>query len=122
MKKQEYEAKRKLSTDTLEPVIITKKPEPKTPTPNQQLETSFICEDDTEFWENMTQMQVNYIFFLNDQKLILLKLFFWTEELLSFLFMWVGKTTYFISIGTFHLNRLSVFFEDTFEQELLCRD
>ena len=50
------------------------------------------------------------IFFLNDQKLILLKLFFWTEELLSFLFIWVGKTTYFISIGTFHLNRLSVFF------------
>ena len=62
MKKQEYEAKRKLSTDTLEPVIITNKPEPKTPTPNQQLETSFICEDDTEFWENMTQMQVNYMF------------------------------------------------------------
>lgn len=61
-------------------------------------------------------------FFLNDQKLILLKLFFWTEELLSFLFIWVGKTTYFISIGTFQLNRLSVFFEDTFEQELLCRD
>ena len=61
MKKQEYEAKRKLSTDNLEPVIITK-PEPKTPTPNQQLETSFICEDDTEFWENMTQMQVNYKF------------------------------------------------------------
>jgi len=57
LKKQEYEAKRKLSTDTLEPVIITNKPEPKTPTPNQQLETSFICEDDTEFWENMTQMQ-----------------------------------------------------------------
>ena len=62
MKKQEYEAKRKLSTDTLEPVIITNKPEPKTPKPNQQLETSFICEDDTEFWENMTQMQVNSIF------------------------------------------------------------
>ena len=61
-------------------------------------------------------------FFLNDQKFILLKLFFWTEELLSFLFIWVGKTTYFISIGTFQLNRLSVFFEDTFEQELLCRD
>ena len=62
------------------------------------------------------------IYFLNDQKLNLLKLFFWTEKLLSFLFIWVGKTTYFISIGTFHLNRLSVFFEDTFEQELLCRD
>jgi len=72
LKKQEYEAKRKLSTDTLEPVIITNgnntditlsmnnklgKVESKTPTPNQQLETSFICEDDTEFWENMTQMQ-----------------------------------------------------------------
>ena len=60
MKKQEYEAKRKLSADTLEPVIINK-PEPKIPTPNQQLETSFICEDDTEFWENMTQMQVKSI-------------------------------------------------------------
>jgi len=56
LKKQEYEAKRKLSTDTLEPVI-TKKSESKSPTPNQQLETSFICEDDTEFWDNMTQMQ-----------------------------------------------------------------
>ena len=69
----------------------------------------------------MYKSKTIYIF-LNDQKLILLKLFFWTEELFSFLFIWVGKTTYFISIGTFHLNRLSVFFEDTFEQELLCRD
>ena len=62
LKKQEYEAKRKLSTDTLEPVI-TKKSESKSPTPNQQLETSFICEDDTEFWDNMTQMQVKVTFF-----------------------------------------------------------
>ena len=63
------------------------------------------------------------IYFFESPKVDFTKvIFFWTEEILSFLFIWVGKTTYFISIGTFHLNRLSVFFEDTFEQELLCRD
>jgi len=58
LKKQEYEAKRKLSLETTEPINATKseKIESTTPTPNQQLETSFIVEDDDEFWANMTQL------------------------------------------------------------------
>ena len=40
-------------------ICIYRKVETKTPAP-QELECSFVIEDDTEFWENMTQMQVSF--------------------------------------------------------------
>ena len=67
LKKQEYEAKRKLSTDvSIEPLVSNNDAnnsntatasKAETSEPLKPLETSFICEDDDEFWENMTQLQ-----------------------------------------------------------------
>lgn len=63
------------------------------------------------------------IFFLNDQKLILLKLFF-LDGGITFFLIYLGRED-----NLFHFHRnfsvesvISFFFEDAFEQELLCRD
>lgn len=53
-KKQEYIAKRKLSCDS---TPTTEGPPLRKNADKQQLETSFICEDDDDFWTNMSQMQ-----------------------------------------------------------------
>ncbi len=58
LKKLEYEAKRKLSTDNIS--IMPEPEESGTPEPEtkkHKMEISFICEDDDEFWKNMSQMQ-----------------------------------------------------------------